>query len=296
MMPKLCLGTAQFGMAYGITNHSGQVAEREVKAMLEQAACAGIQMLDTAQAYGDAEAVLGRTLPKEHSFRIISKLPAQNQRSFSEDDPPIWEEDFKSSCERIGVTHLDGLLLHNPVDLAKPGSEHLHFWLLSLRDRGLVKRLGVSIYEAQDLEGLPRELLDLVQLPLSLYDQRLLLNGTVSRLRSQGIAIHARSLYLQGLLLISANRWPRWVDPVLRNHHHRLEAIAVQLGCRLLDFAISFARDQSDLEGVVFGLCSRRELQELLASWTGINPWRNGEWRTWHLSDSTILYPRRWPN
>lgn len=295
MNPQLCLGTAQFGLAYGISNHAGQVAEPEVKALLENASSIGIKLLDTAQAYGDAEEVLQRTLPKEHSFRLISKIPPQNQRSFSEDDPPIWEEAFQRSCGCVGSKSLEALLLHNPADLLKPGAVYLRSWLLSLRQRGLVRRLGVSIYESQDLDGLPSELLDLVQLPLSLYDQRMLLNGTISHLRSQGTAIHARSLYLQGLLLIPANRWPSWVDQSVLKHHQRLEAIAIQLGCRLLDLAIGFAREQSDLEGVVVGLCSQRELHQLLDSWTGINPWQNGEWRHWHLNDPNMLDPRFWP-
>ena len=83
MTPQLCLGTAQFGLAYGITNSIGQVSEAAVGQLLDQAGAAGIRWLDTAQAYGNAEAVLGRQLPVAHGFRLISKLPAQSQPEFS---------------------------------------------------------------------------------------------------------------------------------------------------------------------------------------------------------------------
>jgi aryl-alcohol dehydrogenase-like predicted oxidoreductase len=295
MTPQLCLGTAQFGLAYGITNAAGQVPEDAVAPLLLQAQEAGICWLDTAHSYGNAEAVLGRQLSAAHGFRLISKLPAQPQPEFTPQDADAWEQAIHASCQRLGVRGLDALLLHAPVDLAKSGGQHLEAWLLGLRERGVVQRLGVSIYAAEDLDGVNPALLDLVQLPLSLYDQRLLQNGTLARLRARGTAIHARSLYLQGLLLTPAAQWPRWVSSEVRAHQQALEALAEQRGCRLIDLALGFAREQQDLEAVVLGVCSVRELLELRQAWAAISPWQEGEWRTWALQDPGILDPRRWP-
>ena len=295
MTPQLCLGSAQFGLPYGITNAAGQVSEPEVLALLTEAAAAGLTLLDTAQAYGDAEAVLGRAMPPGHPFRLISKLPAQSQPAFTSDDPRAWEQAFERSCIRLGQPCLDALLLHSAADLRKPGGEHLRAWLLSLRQRGLVRRLGVSIYGSTDLVGVPPDLLDLVQLPLSLYDQRLLVDGTIARLRAEGCAVHARSLYLQGLLLSPAASWPIWVDSAAREHHARLEMLAADRGCTLLDCALGFAQAQPDLEAVVVGICSRSELVQLLQAWHNPSPWDSKEWSKWSLDKSEILDPRRWP-
>jgi aryl-alcohol dehydrogenase-like predicted oxidoreductase len=295
MTPQLCLGTAQFGLPYGITNTAGQVAESEVRALLAEAAAAGISWLDTAQAYGEAEAVLGRTLPNGHGFQLITKLPAQSQAIFTAEDRLAWDKAFERSCERLREPRLDALLLHSSADLHKPGGEHLRQWLLSLRERGLVRRLGVSIYGQEDLNGVAPDLLDLVQLPVSLYDQRLLTNGTIAKLRAKGCAVHARSLYLQGLLCRPAASWPAWVDPGECDHHAKLEQLAADRGRSLLDCALGFARAQKDLEAVVLGICSLRELQQLLLAWGQISPWHEEEWRTWALSDVGILDPRNWP-
>jgi aryl-alcohol dehydrogenase-like predicted oxidoreductase len=295
MTPQLCLGTAQFGLPYGITNAAGQVSEPEVLALLAEAAAAGLTLLDTAQAYGDAEAVLGRAMPPGHPFRLISKLPAHSQPAFTSDDRRVWDQSFERSCIRLGQPCLDAFLLHSAADLRKPGGEHLRAWMLSLRQRGLVRRLGVSIYASTDLVDVPPDLLDLVQLPLSLYDQRLLIDGTITSLRDQGCAVHARTLYLQGLLLSPAARWPAWVDPAAQDHHARLESMAANRGYTLLECALGFARAQADLEAVVLGLCSRLELQQLLQAWGRISPWQQDEWRTWALPDAGILDPRHWP-
>ena len=296
MNPDLCLGTAQFGLAYGVTNANGQVSESRVAQVLSQASASGIRFLDTAQSYGDAEAVLGRNLPSGHGFRIISKLSPQSQCSFTALDVVAWEEAFRRSCARLGLESLDALLLHSSDDLRKPGSPYLEQWLLGLRNRGYVKRLGVSIYNSEDLEGVNPELLDLVQIPLSLYDQHLLHDGTVSRLSARGTAIHGRSLYLQGLLLIPAEQWPNWVSSEMRNHHKNLETLAQKRNCRLIDMALGFAKAQTGLEAVVLGLCSERELAELQKSWATPSPWQKGEWQTWALQDTHGLDPRHWPN
>lgn len=296
MKPALCLGTAQFGLDYGVTNANGQVPEPGVAQLLNQASASGIWLLDTAQAYGEAEAVLGRNFPPGHAFQIISKLSAQSQSSFTELDTVVWEEEFRRSCERLGQESLDSLLVHAPVDLRKPGSTYLEEWLLGLRNRGLVKRLGVSIYTSDDLEGVNPELLDLVQLPVSLFDQRLLQDGTVTSLRARGTAIHGRSLYLQGLLLIPADEWPNWVSPKMRNHHKKLEILAQKWGCRLIDLALGFGKAQTDLEAVVIGLCSTEELVELERTWAMASPWQEGEWEIWGLKGADSLDPRLWPH
>ena len=295
MTPQLCLGTAQFGLAYGITNTSGQVSEAEVGRVLYEANQAEICWLDTAQAYGNAETVLGRQLPAAHGFHLISKLPAQCQAMFCTQHVEAWDEAFHKSCQRLGVQSLDALLLHEPADLGKPGGHHLEAWLLGLRKQGLVQRIGMSIYSANDLDGVNPSLLDLVQLPLSLYDQRLLHNGTLAHLHSRGIAIHARSLYLQGLLLTPAVNWPSWVSAEVRTHQQALEALAEQRRCQLIDLALGFAREQSNIEAIVLGVCSVEELEALRNAWSAISPWRNGEWRTWGLKDPAILDPRVWP-
>jgi aryl-alcohol dehydrogenase-like predicted oxidoreductase len=302
MAPQLCLGTVQFGLPYGITNTAGQVPEEEVRRILEFAAHEGIEFLDTAQAYGDAEAVLGRTMPGFHAFRIISKLPAQSQPFFTAEDYLSWEDMFHRSCSHLGQHCLDAFLLHRAADLRKPGGDYLRQWLLSLKKRGLVSRLGLSIYTANDLEEAPPDLLDLVQLPLSLYDQRLLANGTISRLHSQGCKIHARSIYLQGLMLTSASEWPPWIHISEREHHAKLEQAAYEQHCSLMAAALGFARAQECLEAVVIGVCSLSETRQLMHEWGSELPSLNSGWQDWALAESlasksvSIINPRNWPS
>lgn len=293
--PQLCLGSAQFGLSYGITNNEGQVREEVVCNLLKKAKESGFKWLDTAQAYGNAESVLGRQLDRKHGYNLISKLAKQEKNNFNKKDAETWEKGFFDSCKRLRVERLHSLLLHSPGDLRKPGSEYLEDWLISLRDRGLVERIGVSIYSSEDLKGINPDLTDMVQLPLSLYDQRLIRDQTISRLRSMGTKIHARSVYMQGLLLTQPEGWPDWVNVKVRNHHHALNLLAEEKGCDLIDLALGFIREQVDVEAVTLGLCTEDELSSLKETWDRYSPWEKDEWRHWALQDTSILDPRLWP-
>ena len=207
---QLCLGTVQFGLAYGVTNKSGQVPEDEVRKILDLASSSGICLLDTAQAYGISEEVLGNCWPADAPRRLISKLsPGASRQS--------WEDSLTTSLQRLHTSQLDAFLLHRASDLLSTDGEELLYWLESLRNRGLVKRIGVSIYEASDLEGLPLDRLQLVQLPLSVYDQRLIIDGTLSKLHDLGLAVHVRSVLLQGLLLQYSEYWPDHLSSEFRD-------------------------------------------------------------------------------
>lgn len=287
-LPQLCLGTVQFGLPYGVTNQAGQVSEEEVGRILNLALSSGIDLFDTAQAYGTAETVLGRCWPTGAPRRLISKLPAGLDRK-------MWDQSLITSLQRLQAPKLNGLLLHRASDLLSPDGEALLKWLESLRMRGLVDRIGVSIYDASELEGLPLHRLQLVQLPLSVYDQRLIHDGTVSRLHNLGIAIHARSIFLQGLLLQSPFNWPEYLSTSFRKHHASWLAWLERHGLTPGAAAFDFVRGCEGIEAILFGVTSVTELRQLLLCWDGASKqllnWKTNDW-SW--SASTEVDPRTW--
>lgn len=297
MSPKISIGTAQFGLPYGITNTEGQVQQEQVKSLLLLAQQSKIDYLDTAQAYGNSEKILGNNLPASNSFHIVDKLEVQEKKQyFTEKDSSLWESLFQNSCEKLKTSKLGSFLLHSPNDLRKNGSHFLVDWLLSLKKRGLVDRLGISIYDSKDLIDVDSRILDLVQLPLSLYDQSLLLDGTIKKLNSSNIAIHARSIYLQGLLLTSASEWPKWIALDTIKHHENLIKLSIKKKCSLIDLALGFAQEQEALEAIVLGVCNVNQFEQLIKSYSSPSPWLKNEWQAWALNDKKIIDPRLWPS
>ena len=205
MIPRIALGTVQFGQAYGIANAAGQVDKTQVEAMLAFARTAGIHTLDTAAMYGTAEQRLGRFGVAD--FEVITKVPALPDDAT---EPGRWiREQVEASMKRLRLDRLYGLLLHSADDLNGPYADEVAKELLELRRRGRVGKIGVSIYSPVQLEAVLERLLpDLVQAPLNVFDDRLRRSGWLERLVARGTEVHVRSIFLQGLLLMPPEKVP----------------------------------------------------------------------------------------
>ncbi|WP_367317336.1 aldo/keto reductase [Vibrio coralliilyticus] len=190
---KLSLGTVQFGLDYGVTNSGGQVERSVVEEMLDLAPNLGINSLDTAIAYGNSESVLGQFDLK--AFKVTSKIPSLAGAKSS------INQMTKQSLERLNIDHLYGMMLHDENDAFASNWRNL-LELKSLKEEGLVSKIGVSFYDSQSaLSVIEAGLVDLIQIPANLFDSRFEIAGVLDAAEKNGVEIHVRSLFLQGLLL-----------------------------------------------------------------------------------------------
>jgi aryl-alcohol dehydrogenase-like predicted oxidoreductase len=207
---RLALGTVQFGLPYGVANTQGQVGFEEAEAMLGAMRIAGIDTIDTAIAYGEAETVLGRI--GVSGFRLISKVPALREPTLAVDDWVVAQ--VEASLERLRAPRLGGLMLHAPDDLLGPYGSDLARGLLRARDAGLAERIGLSVYSPEQLAALVDRLpLEIIQIPLNVFDRRFVETGWLDRLVADDVEVHARSVFLQGLLLMPSDRIPSRFAP-----------------------------------------------------------------------------------
>ena len=206
-MSQLALGTVQFGLPYGVSNQLGQVSLPAVKAMLQLASSHAIDTLDTAIGYGDSENRLGQA--GTSAFKVVSKLPEVPATCT---DVNAWvQEQVAGSLARLGINRLYGLLLHKPDQLFEEKGSEIYQALQRLKQVGSIQKMGVSIYAPQQLDALvPRYSFDLVQAPLNLIDRRLQTSGWLQRLAFEGVEVHTRSAFLQGLLLMPQAVLPAW--------------------------------------------------------------------------------------
>ena len=170
----MILGTAQFGMEYGVTNSDGRVSDSTLNSILRVAKHNSISMLDTAQSYGNCETRLGSFGVSD--FDVISKFEGLPQADTEID---TWaQKSIEESLCRLNLQSLFGLLWHNSADLVGNKGKRVADTLISLKKAGLVKKIGVSIYEPEILESFEEwEKLDFIQAPFSLFDRRLETSG-----------------------------------------------------------------------------------------------------------------------
>lgn len=292
---QLCLGSAQFGLDYGITNNEGKIPTDQLCDILSKAFKNGISYIDTAPAYGDAEKRLGDNAPLNSNFRYLTKLSAQSDAFWGPLKANIWENSINRSLNSLNTTCIDTLLLHSVADLSHVEADLLTEWLSSLKARNKVKNIGVSIYNANDLENLDLRIIDVVQLPFSIYDQRCLLDGTLDLLQSNNIKIFARSIFLQGLLLSAPEKWPSHFNADFLTHHKIwLESLQI-VSISPLQAIFSFLRTIPQLTGIIVGINSLSQFNEILSAWHKSHPQYSHLSLFSHWNNSLDLDPRKWP-
>jgi aryl-alcohol dehydrogenase-like predicted oxidoreductase len=283
---RLGLGTVQFGQAYGISNARGRVPASNVETIVRHAAAAGMAVLDTAAGYGDAEQVLGALEPLTKPFRVVTKtIPLKHGL-----DSVLARA--RQSVEALARKPVDLLLVHSAGDLQGDGALALWNGLLALRDEGLFGGVGISAYVADDPLALARAYRPAaMQVPTSILDQRLVQSGALAGMKELGVEVHARSLFLQGLLFLEEDKLPeklKTASPHLSALRRRLK----EAGASPLEAALAFALQRPEIDIGVVGVTSAQELDEILKA--AEKPAASLDWAACALDDPLVLTPSLW--
>ncbi|MGM8871894.1 aldo/keto reductase [Psychrobacter sp. 2Y5] len=284
---KLALGTAQFGLPYGVANMTGKASSATVKEIIDIARAADITMLDTAISYGDSEAVLGQQ--NLTTFNLVSKLPEVPHDCLNIEK---WvRAQVRVSLKRLQASKLHGLLLHRPAQLLEPVGEALYRSLLRLKEQGLVDHIGVSIYSPNELFQLLKSFdFDVVQAPVSLFDRRMEHTDMLSQLKKAGVAIHSRSAFLQGLLLMPSAKIPVYFTPwlpLIKAYHDWL----AEQNLSALQACLSYLTQQVDIDKVIVGVDNAHQLQQII---TASSLPKIAIPERLYCTDEDLLNPSRW--
>jgi len=286
---RLALGTAQFGMSYGINNVIGQVSEKNAKSILEYAASVGINTIDTAIAYGESEKSLGRA--GVAAFNIITKIPEIPDIT---DDVECWIKGaVNGSLTRLHVNYLDGVMLHRPGQLFGVHGEKIIRSLQGLKSEGIIKKIGVSVYSPDEFQPLFSLYdFDIVQCPFNLVDRRLVTSGWIKKLKQKGVEIHTRSSFLQGLLLMRRDEipikfyewntlWEVWLNWLQKNEISAIQA------------CISYNLSFPEIDQVIVGVDTKSQLEQII---NGINGATIESFPDIGSNDIELINPTKWSN
>lgn len=285
--PPFVLGTVQLGLAYGIANRTGQPPKSQAFGVLDAAMAAGVVTLDTAHAYGTSETVIGAWLSERRGTpAIVTKLPPLGTGGLA-----AAKSALATSLERLGVEHVDGLMLHRAEDWTAPG---LAEWLADLRDAQTVRRVGVSIYSAAEVPGDP--LVELAQLPANAFVQSEARSRPIEKIIARGGAIHIRSVFAQGLLLMQ----PTDIPPALRELAPLIasfQALAREARTSVAALAIAAARRLLPTAELVLGAETPQQVTELAQAARTPVPASLAEaaLELGRAAPGALFDPRRWP-
>jgi aryl-alcohol dehydrogenase-like predicted oxidoreductase len=286
---RLALGTAQFGLNYGVSNTSGQVAISEIKDILLEAKAHNIDTIDTAIAYGNCEEVLGNT--GVDGFNIITKLPPVPEYL---DDSDLWvSNQIKSSLSRMKLNKISGVLLHRASDFLTKPEGKLFDSLRKLKDNGIIDKIGVSIYNPSELDDLEKHgiEIDIVQSPFNIFDRRLESSGWLNKLRLAGVEIHTRSVFLQGLLLQSHSQRNGYFNS-WSNHLNNFDEWVFETNQTALGASLNFQFSYDQITKIIIGVQSKPQLSEILRS--NYEGFHHQIPKELEIDDPLLLNPQNW--
>ena len=253
---KIALGTAQFGLDYGISNTTGQIPENQVFKILNESIRSGIDVLDTAYAYGNSELVIGNFV-KQHGnlFKIISKLPECNPRDVM--------NIFESSLKRLGIDELYGYMCHS----FQHYTDNPEIWdiLKELKSEGKIEKIGLSLYYPFELEYIIENKIgvDIIQVPYNVFDQRF--EQYFPLLKKMGIEIFVRSVFLQGLVFKEPSELDDYFEKI-SGKIAKLHSMATELDTPIAALCLYFAVNNEFVDQVVVGVDSVQNLKEIVSS------------------------------
>jgi hypothetical protein len=293
MIGKLCIGCAKFGINYGINKPKKKVlAFNEVEKIVRYAFRNGIKMFDVASDYGDSEKKLGKISKKFNlNLNIISKLPYKIKKS---ENISVWfNNSLNNSLKMLNKKKLYGLHVHNPSFLIGKEKNFFYEKLLEARALGKISKIGVSIYKERELEQIMSNFkIDIVQIPVNLFDRRFEKKGYLKYLKNMGVEIHARSIFLKGLLLTNRSQRPNFFK-VWEKLFLKLDKWKMIHKTNLVKICLDYVNSLKEVDRIIIGCSDPKNIDIVLKN---LKKPLKSIFPDPKVKDERLLLPYNWKN
>ncbi|MCD6170591.1 MAG: aldo/keto reductase [Candidatus Latescibacteria bacterium] len=279
---KVAVGTWQFGHARAW----GELSKiQEYQKIADEAIEAGVNLFDTAKAYGTSEQVLGEVLKgKRDKVLLATKLSTQQF------DYDTARSELEASLERLQTDYVDLYQIHWPkinipgtwhkADMVKQDYEDIFTSLSRLKEEGLIRFAGVSNFRLHNLKELGNEALDLLvtnQVPYSLLWRFYDVEGVSEFCRQKSIGFLAYSPLAQGLLSGRFGRNGEEVKSMIRQANilfnepifsralqvvEVVKDVAKEIGATPAQVALKWAMERDVMVSVLAGVRKLKHLRE----------------------------------
>ena len=289
MKNKIILGSANFDQIYGIQKNF--IKKSEIKKLFNLALKNKIKTIDTSPLYNKSEKIIG--LLNNNRFKIISKIPKPPKNIKRENIKKWLKQKVMISLKNLRIKKFECLLLHNANSLLYKNGDEIYKGIRNMKINGLTSKIGVSIYDFNVLDKILKKFkFNLIQAPFNILDQRLVEKGWLKKLKKRKIEVHARSIFLQGILLLKHNQLPKkliklskklvmWENWLKKNKFSSLQV------------CLSFVLNQRQLDGIVVGYNNTNQLNQILKLKQIKN---NFSLPNLNIKDKKLIDPREWLN
>lgn len=260
---ELVLGTAQLGMPYGIANKDGQPDSNQVAEILNLAVENNLLTWDTAPVYGNSEKAIGQYICKHKCAPVIcTKLPSLSKSDINKNDMSaihaFVNHSLQATLSDLGLPSVDTYYIHDENDLQFGGSSLLDVFA-GLKVAGLIKKAGISVYSPEiALSALATEFFDAIQVPYNLFDRRF--QPIMASAKEQNMAVHVRSVFLQGLFFLAEDIVNQKVPSALP-YVIKLKELAQAINTTTEQLAMGYVKANLNVSHLLIGVEKASQLQ-----------------------------------
>jgi len=285
MKSKFILGTVQFGLDYGINNTVGKPTEIQVYEMLDYAASHGIEILDTADAYGNATELLGKyNRMNTNRFRINTKFKCNNESL---------EAQLSETLELLNTNSINTYFYHSFLDFEQ--HPELLTFLVDLKKKKRIEKIGMSVYDNNEFRvAINISEIDVIQFPFNLLDNRSQRGEYMKLAKEKSKELQVRSIFLQGLFFKSFDDLPpklTALKPYLKN----ISDLLIKNNLTIQQLALSYAMQQPEIDHIIIGVDSLEQLRHNLnLGRQKISPEILESIDQIKVLETELLYPKNW--
>ena len=284
MIKKLILGTAQFGLNYGINNVYGKPSEQTVGSLLDYARTKGILILDTADAYGDASQIIGRYHQTRQKFSINTKFKKGTSDLSAQLD---------ASLKALNIDYVNVYFFHEFKDFISYPS--VRNQLDELKKNGKIKKTGLSVYDNNEfLEAINSEYIDVIQIPFNLLDNYSKRGDLIMLAKKKGKELHVRSVFLQGLFFKKVSNLPLKIRP-LGYYLNVLHKLADEINVSIEQLALGYVLQHAEIDNFIIGVDTMDQLKhniEMIENKISEDIVKKID--KINVKETMLLYPKNW--
>jgi len=289
MRNKIILGSANFNQTYGVKKNI--IKKREIKKLFSLASRNKIKTIDTSPLYDQSEKIIGSL--NNNRFKIISKIPKIPLNIKRKNISKWIKTKTMASLNNLKIKKFECLLLHNSDSLLKKNGDEIYRGIKKMKKKKLTNKIGISIYDYNKLEKILKKFkFDLIQAPFNVLDRRLAEAGWLKKLKNKNIEVHARSVFLQGILLSKRNQLPKKLKK-LNKSWKIWENWLKESKLKPLQVCLSFVFNQHQLDGVIIGYNNNNQLKQTLKL---KHKEKNFLIPDLNIKNKKLIDPRKWHN
>lgn len=292
MINKLIIGSANFGLKYGVANNK-RLTKKDIFEILRYAKRLGALGIDTAKGYGNAEEIIGDYLKLQRgkSFKVITKILHKDYKGVQS-----VKDEVRDSLKKLNVKCIDFLLLHS-FETYQGYKDMVMTAFEELIKEGSIRHWGVSVYHPEEarqviLDGFSNFA---VEFPLNIFDRRFLRQDFLKDLKKKKCFLFARSIFLQGLFFLSEKGLTGNFETVKENVL-QLNALSRRFRIPLSNTLLLFAATKPYIDGMIVGVDSKEQLKKNASFPKNLKKYQMMEHLLAELevNDERILLPYLW--